>query len=97
MQFGVISEYEQNLKSYKKDPKAEAVVIFDIGKSIFFDTDRGGYNIRFTRKKRIKILDKTGIKFSEVSIPFFVDGYMVKQNILLPLRHIVTILKMADL
>ncbi len=75
MQFGVISEYEQNLKSYKKDPKAEAVVIFDIGKSIFFDTDRGGYNIRFTRKKRIKILDKTGIKFSEVSIPFFVDGY----------------------
>jgi len=64
MQFGVISEYEQNLKSYKKDPKAEAVVIFDIGKSIFFDTDRGGYNIRFTRKKRIKILDKTGIKFS---------------------------------
>jgi len=75
MQFGIINQYEQNLKSYKKDPKAEAVVIFDIGKSIFFDTDRGGYNIRFTRKKRIKILDKTGIKFSEVSIPFYADGY----------------------
>lgn len=74
-QLGNINEYEQNLKSYKKDPKAEAVVIFDIGKSIFFDTDRGGYNIRFTRTKRIKILDKTGIKFSEISIPFFVDGY----------------------
>jgi len=74
-QLGIINEYEQNLKSYKKDPKAEAVVIFDIGKSIFFDTDRGGYNIRFTRKKRIKILDKSGIKYSEVSIPFYVDGY----------------------
>lgn len=35
MQIGIINEYEQNLKSYKKDPKAEAVIIFDIGKSIF--------------------------------------------------------------
>ena len=75
MQIGIINEYEQNLETYKKDPRAEAVIIFDVGKSIFFDTDRGGYNIRFTRKKRIKILDKKGILFSEVSIPFFVDGY----------------------
>ncbi|WP_372642257.1 DUF3857 domain-containing protein [Ancylomarina sp.] len=75
MKIGIINPYEQNLKTYKKDPKADAVVVFDIGKSIFFDTDRGGYNIRFTRKKRIKILDKSGIKFSEVSIPFYVDGF----------------------
>lgn len=80
MQIGIINEYEQNLKSYKKDPKAEAVIIFDIGKSIFFDTDKG-YDIRFTRKKRIKILDKKGVQFSEVSIPFYVDGYGKKEFI----------------
>ncbi len=74
MKIGSINEYEQKLKTYKKDPKAEAVIIFDVGKSKFIDED-GGYIIKFTRKKRIKILNKKGIKFSEIAIPFFVDRY----------------------
>ncbi|MDE5421334.1 DUF3857 domain-containing protein [Ancylomarina sp. DW003] len=80
MQFGIINKYEQNLVTYEKDPKAEAVIIFDAGKSKFIDAD-GGYNIKFTRKKRIKILNTKGIALSKISIPFYTDGYGKTENI----------------
>lgn len=75
MKFGLITQKEIDLVSYDKDKEAEAVILFDIGKSLFIDTDEGGYDIEFTRTKRIKILDRSGIEFATVSIPFYVDGY----------------------
>lgn len=74
IEFGRISSEEMEMKSYGKDPDAKAVVLYDKGKSIFFDTE-GGYDIRFTRHKRVKIFDKTELENAEVSIPFYVDGY----------------------
>ena len=56
--FGQFSDYEVTLNQYDKDPEAEAIILFDIGASTFFLTDRG-YDIRFKRKKRIKILSKS--------------------------------------
>lgn len=73
-EFGKISKNEIELKSYNKDPDAGAVVLFDVGESIFFDT-KEGYDIRFTRHKRIKIFSKNASKYAEISIPFYVDGY----------------------
>lgn len=72
--FGDVTFEELNLKRYDKDPEAEALVLCDIGDSYFFDTDNG-YDIRFTRIKRIKIFNKSGIRYATVTIPFYTDGY----------------------
>ena len=72
--FGDISPEVLKMKSYAKDKDAKAVVLFDKGKSIFFDTQKG-YDIRFTKHKRIKVFDKTESKCTEISIPYYVDGY----------------------
>jgi hypothetical protein len=69
-----ISQEEYDLKYYDKDREAEAVILFDIGESLFFEA-KEGYDIRFTRTKRIKIFKNAGIKFSEITIPFYVDGF----------------------
>lgn len=78
---GEISIWEVELKSYEKDPDAEALVLFDVGDTYFFEQD-GGYDIRFTRTKRIKILGQSGIDFAEVSIPLWVDGYGKTERII---------------
>ena len=62
------------MTSYENDKDAKAVILYDKGQSIFFDTDNG-YDIRFTRHKRIKIFDKTETGQTEISIPYYVDGY----------------------
>ena len=63
----------RHLFLFSLDPDAEAVVIFDIGEAIFFDAEVG-YDIRFTRSRRIKILDQSGVDFAEVAIPIYVAG-----------------------
>ena len=72
--FGNISMEEMTMESYEKDPEAKAVILYDKGESIFFDTENG-YDIRFRRHKRIKIFDKSASEYSEFEIPFYVDGY----------------------
>ncbi len=74
IEFGNISTQEIEMSSYEKDKEAKAVVLYDKGESMFFDTE-GGYDIRFTRHKRIKIFDKSESQYSEISIPYYVDGY----------------------
>ncbi|MCX2743008.1 hypothetical protein OO013_03980 [Mangrovivirga sp. M17] len=61
----------------KKDsvfPESDAVILFDIGNSKFIDTD-DGYNIQFTRSKRVKVYTKAGAENAEFSIDYYVDGY----------------------
>jgi hypothetical protein len=72
-EFGKLSQKEFDMKVYEKDPKAEAVILFDIGQSEFIDT-QNGFIIQFTRKKRIKIFSQAGFDFAEFSIPFYQDG-----------------------
>ncbi|MGE0090389.1 MAG: transglutaminase domain-containing protein [Bacteroidales bacterium] len=74
LEFGKISREEIEMKSYEKDKEAKAVILYDKGNSVFFETENG-YDIRFTRHKRIKIFDKSESQFTEVSIPYYVDGY----------------------
>ena len=78
--FGVISQKEIDMESYPEDPEAGAVVLFDKGKSIFFDY-RGAYDIRFTRHKRIKIFDNSELDYAEVAIPFYEDGYDATEKV----------------
>lgn len=72
-EFGQIDQDEIELNSYKKDPLAGAVILFDIGETKFIDYDNG-YDIQFTRHKRIKIFKKSAFEYAEVSIPYYVDG-----------------------
>lgn len=72
--FGEISSEEMQMKRYEKDQDAKAVVLYDKGKSIFFEMENG-YDIRFTRHRRIKVFDKSESQHAEVSIPYYMDGY----------------------
>jgi hypothetical protein len=72
--FGTLTDSEKAMTSFEADPEAQAVVLFDVGDSYFFDAENG-YNIRFTRMKRIKVLARAGIEeASTVSIPFYVES-----------------------
>lgn len=81
--FGEISNSEREMKYYPKDPKAPAVILFDIGKSVFVDNIiDGGYDIEFTRHKRIKIFDKSAFNYAEVNIPYYVEDNSKTEKII---------------
>jgi len=69
-EFGKIGAEEINLTKYSKDETAEAVVLFDIGKT-YFDLNDNTFDIIFERKTRIKILSDAGIKYAEIEIPLY--------------------------
>ena len=60
-EFGKFSNEEFQLKKYDKDTSAEAVVLYDIGES-HFERYEEGFVIIFTRKFKIKVLTKAGLK-----------------------------------
>lgn len=72
--FGEISMEEMEMEEYDKDNQAKAVILFDVGETMFYDNEEG-YDIRFKREKRIKIFDISVDGITEVAIPFYVDGY----------------------
>jgi hypothetical protein len=69
------------MTNYEKDPEAEAVVLYDIGKSVF-DKNTIGYFIRFTRKTRIKILKKEGISSSLIEVPLYKENDRTKEELI---------------
>lgn len=72
-EFGKISKDEIDLKVYAPDKDAEAVVLFDVGKSYFIESSNS-FDVVFERTTRIKILTEAGVKWSEVEIPFYQEG-----------------------
>jgi len=54
------------------DTDAEAVVMYDNGETRFVEKNNGFY-IRYTRKRRIKILKESGLKWADVSIPLYYE------------------------
>ncbi|MBO3698636.1 DUF3857 domain-containing protein [Fabibacter sp. E12] len=78
--FGFVSDEELKLKTYAADKEAEAVILFDKGKSTFkIDREKGQFNIIFTRTKRIKILKTSGQARGDINIYFFRSGYNREQ------------------
>ncbi|VBB47429.1 conserved hypothetical protein [uncultured Paludibacter sp.] len=72
-EYGKISQEEFDMKSYSKDKDAEAVVLFDIGKS-YFNRTESGFKVVFEKHTRIKVLSDAGIKYGEIDIPFYQQG-----------------------
>jgi hypothetical protein len=71
--FGSISQAEIDMTSCSYDPTADAVVLFDVGESSFFRVEYG-FNIKYQRITRVKILSDAGLKYAEVLIPFYQEG-----------------------
>lgn len=69
-EFGQYSNEDFTLKECSFEPNAEAVILYDIGKSMFDETDYG-YNIFFERTVKIKVLKKAGLRYAEFSVPIY--------------------------
>ena len=70
--FGNPDVTELTMNSYTKDKSAEALVIYDVGKSYFVrNSSENGFNVIFERTTRIKIFSKAGLKFTQVEIPYY--------------------------
>ncbi len=80
------------------DKDAEAVVLFNIGKSRFEQTENF-FDIVFERTTRIKILSEAGMKWAEVKIPYAKEentyeqvydieavSYNLENNLIFPTR-----------
>ncbi|WP_367390745.1 transglutaminase domain-containing protein [Lewinella sp. LCG006] len=65
VRFGKFSDEEIALKTYPLDPDAEAVFLFDEGKSwMDYDPTTGGFELMIERHQRIKILKGTGVDYA---------------------------------
>jgi len=71
--FGKISQQEADMKDCSFDASADAVVLFDVGKSSFIRAE-DDYEVEFRRITRIKVLGEGGIKYAEVEIPYYREG-----------------------
>lgn len=72
-EYGKVGRDDIELKQYAKDTEAEALVLFDIGKSYFANSE-AGFDVIFERTTRIKVLSEAGIKWANVEIPFYQEG-----------------------
>ena len=73
VKFGSVSLEELSMTSYEADESAEAVVLSDMGLSIFMNTD-SGFELLFERTTRIKIFNDAGVKWGNIEIPYYREG-----------------------
>ncbi|MBS1682318.1 MAG: DUF3857 and transglutaminase domain-containing protein [Bacteroidetes bacterium] len=72
--FGEIPKEDMTMNVYPLDSSAAAVVLVDYGESIIKYTTGKGFQIVFERLRRVKILNKEGLKWAELSIPLYHDS-----------------------
>ncbi len=69
-EFGKVGKDDIELNEYALDKEAAALVLFDIGKSYFVETNNG-FEVVFERATRIKVFSDAGVKWANVEIPFY--------------------------
>jgi hypothetical protein len=72
-EYGKIHLSELTFKKYMKDTSADAVIIYDLGKTHFYSGDNG-FNVVFDRKTKVRILKPSGVKWAEIEIPYYYEG-----------------------
>ena len=77
-EFGRVDIAELKLSTYSNDNSAEAVVLFDIGKS-YFEREGNNFVVIFERTTRIKIFSNAGLEWAEVEIPFYHEGSIYEE------------------
>ena len=80
--WGKVSKEVLEMTSIPEDPEADAVILFDKGKI----TITRDFRLVFEYHRRIKILTERGLKYADISIPFFhEDGIKaLKAHTILP-------------
>jgi hypothetical protein len=77
--FGNVIQEEIDLKRYEPDTTAEALFLYDIGRSYFeYDYDQG-FLLHFKHRFKIKIFNKAGFDWANVEIPLRKVGYRVEE------------------
>lgn len=79
-EYGMINQADADLTIYDADTTAEAVVLFDLGKSWFMQTDNG-FDLMYERTTRIKILKEAGLSWAEIKIPIYQEGNIYERVI----------------
>lgn len=70
VEFGILTSFDRNLEIYEKDTTAVAIYLHEKGDNYF--EVRDGYIWLITKyHAKIKILDKSGISFSNIEIPYY--------------------------
>jgi hypothetical protein len=70
-----ITQHEADMTSYDKDPDAEAVILYEIGKAFFQGDDiKGQFMLHTNITTKIKILKQAGLKYGEFEIPLYESG-----------------------
>jgi transglutaminase-like putative cysteine protease len=71
--FGKITNSDFNLPASQFDSGANAVIIADVGKTIFTGNGRGFFSIVFTRSLRVRILNKNGFNIANTRVFLYND------------------------
>jgi len=69
--FGKIEPSELAMTKYNKDTAADALILFDDGKSYFVTNGDGNFQIVFERHCRIKIFKKSAFDLANINIKLF--------------------------
>lgn len=70
--FGRVTGYEMDMKTYPSDENAEAVVIYEKGTNYFSSNDAiGGFLLIMQKSVKIKILKQSGVKYGNIEIPYY--------------------------
>ncbi len=72
--FGKVTPEELQKNVYVVDSNANAVVIYDFGKSEIVGNNKGWFSLEFTHHKIIHILKKGGYEMGDVEVPLYTDG-----------------------
>lgn len=63
-----VSNNDLNINNYIKDSTANALVIYEYGKSYIDDED---FLLKTEYQKKVKILNRNGFKYATVEIPLY--------------------------
>lgn len=70
-----ISETELTMTSYKEDPDANALILFELGKTNFVGNEvTEEFYVHMTKKSRIKIFNQEGMEYGVIKIPYYTTG-----------------------
>ena len=73
IKFGKVTPEDFNVVSPLIDSSTNAVVVAEVGKSEFI-AERSSFTMKFTAKRRIKIISKNGFDAATISIPLYVSN-----------------------
>ncbi len=71
IKFGDVPTEDLKMEIYEKDPSAPAIVLADFGESIITYDQTRGFDLKFKRIRRIKILKKEGYEWANHIIPIY--------------------------